>query len=509
MTIEPHRSRSGVRAVLRGMVAIAAVAATCAPAFAQGSLTAELAIAPATIRSGGPAQIEVALGNTADDATIGGIAFDVVFPPVMHRWGTPSLNPCGGVVTETATGFRFRNGSLGASASCVVTFPITVEQDGDGDVALTLGAVSSIDGGTVEGLTASVRVIGGIAPTITSPPPPARGYLGLVYRHVVTVTGSAPVAVEASGLPPGLAYDDATRTLSGKPTQAGEFLMTLRAVNHVAFGTAQRVVVVVINPPLQFTSVAPLSPPLPVLVPAAVVVEAAGGLAPYAFELAGGSLPPGLVLGRSGKIGGVPTTPGTFRFTLRVRDKLFQSATQDYELVVGDGTGSGGVLALDLAPNPAVIGQSVVMTATVASLSGTPTGVVDLWVAARGTRCPDPFESGEAPVTSITRTLPLSSGGAAHFVFTDLGAGTFRVCARYRGGADAPVAMAGPTELHVIKGVVLDADKAMDGAVAVPGPGPLALALAACMVALAGALRLRRRVTRSAGQQLPGAAQRR
>lgn len=509
MTIEPHRSRSGVRAVLRGMVAIAAVAAACAPAFAQGSLTAELAIAPATIRSGGPAQIEVALGNTAEDATISGIAFDVVFPSAMHRWGTPALTQCDGVLTETATGFRFRNGSLGASASCVVTFPITVEQDGDGDVALTLGAVSSIDGGTVEGLTASVRVIGGIPPTITSPPPPARGYLGLVYRHVVTVTGSAPVAVEASGLPPGLAYDDATRTLSGKPTQAGEFLMTLRAVNHVAFGTAQRVVVVVINPPLQFTSVAPLSPPLPVLVPAAVVVEAAGGLAPYAFELAGGSLPPGLVLGRSGKIGGVPTAPGTFRFTLRVRDKLFQSATQDYELVVGDGTGSGGVLALDLAPNPAVIGQSVVMTATVASLSGTPTGVVDLWVAAKGTRCPDPFESGDAPVTSIARTLPLASGGVAHFVFTDLGAGTFRVCARHRGGADAPVAMAGPLELHVIKGVVLDADKAMDGAVAVPGPGPLALAFAAFVVALAGALRLRRRFARRADQQLPGAAQRR
>lgn len=493
---------------LRAVVASALFAA-CAPAVAQGRLTAELAVAPATIRSGGPAHIQVALGNSADDASIGGITFDVVFPPTMHGEGTPAMAQCGGVLSATATGFRFRNGALDPSAACVVLFPVTVEQDDDGDVGVSIGVVDSIDGGTVERLSASVHVIGGIPPTITSPPPPADAFVGLAYRHVVTVTGSAPIAIEASGLPPGLVYDDATRTLSGKPTQTGEFLMTLRAVNHVAYGKAQRVVVSVLNPPLQFTSVPPLSPPLPVLVPAGVNVEAAGGLAPYAFDLAGGALPPGLALGRSGRIGGVPTLPGTYRFTVRVRDTLSQIVTQEYDLVVGDGGGPGGVLTLDLAPNPAVIGQAVVVTATVASLSGTPTGDVDLWVASKGTRCPDPFEGGDVPVTTISRTLPLSSVGLAHFVFTDLGAGTFRVCARYRGGADAAVAMQGPVELYVIKGVVLDADKDAPGAVPVPGPGPGPIALAACLVALAGALRLRGRRTRNAAQQLPGAAQRR
>ncbi len=49
-------------------------------------------------------------------------------------------------------------------------------------------------------------------------------------------------------------------------------------------------------------------------------VEASGGTGPYALSVVSGGLPPGmLVVGTS--LGGAPTTPGTYTFTLRMTDK--------------------------------------------------------------------------------------------------------------------------------------------------------------------------------------------
>ncbi|MFC1851239.1 S8 family serine peptidase [candidate division CSSED10-310 bacterium] len=51
------------------------------------------------------------------------------------------------------------------------------------------------------------------------------------------------------------------------------------------------------------------------------VLTAAGGVLPYEWILAGGSLPDGLILEDSGFLTGVPTTPGTFNFTIQVEDE--------------------------------------------------------------------------------------------------------------------------------------------------------------------------------------------
>jgi hypothetical protein len=50
-------------------------------------------------------------------------------------------------------------------------------------------------------------------------------------------------------------------------------------------------------------------------------LQASGGVAPYTWSLAEGSLPPGLVLGANdGTITGSPTVAGTYQFTVRVTD---------------------------------------------------------------------------------------------------------------------------------------------------------------------------------------------
>lgn len=74
---------------------------------------------------------------------------------------------------------------------------------------------------------------------------------------------------------------------------------------------------------------------------------ASGGRPPYAWQVAAGSLPPGLALdGDLGALRGVPSTPGTATFTLRVSDATGAAATRAYTLEIR---------ASDTAPTATVV----------------------------------------------------------------------------------------------------------------------------------------------------------
>lgn len=62
-------------------------------------------------------------------------------------------------------------------------------------------------------------------------------------------------------------------------------------------------------------------------VPYSAFLSASGGTPPYTWSIVSGSLPPGLTLNPStGQISGIPTTAGTFFFTVQVRDSLGRTA---------------------------------------------------------------------------------------------------------------------------------------------------------------------------------------
>lgn len=69
------------------------------------------------------------------------------------------------------------------------------------------------------------------AAAITSGTPPG-GTVGTPYpAFTVTATGTAPIAFSAAGLPPGLAIDPASAVISGTPTAAGSYNVTITATN--------------------------------------------------------------------------------------------------------------------------------------------------------------------------------------------------------------------------------------------------------------------------------------
>src|SRR5271167_3766102 len=49
-------------------------------------------------------------------------------------------------------------------------------------------------------------------------------------------------------------------------------------------------------------------------------LEARGGITPLRWEITEGAAPAGVVLGRDGTLGGIPTETGEFRFTVTVTD---------------------------------------------------------------------------------------------------------------------------------------------------------------------------------------------
>ena len=97
-------------------------------------------------------------------------------------------------------------------------------------------------GGTVTA-TLSLLVNGPVAPVISNPPE-ITGVLGGSFSYQITAS-SHPTSYTASGLPTGLTVDGTTGLITGIPTQAGAFNVTLQAGNEA--GTSSVSLIVMIN----------------------------------------------------------------------------------------------------------------------------------------------------------------------------------------------------------------------------------------------------------------------
>jgi hypothetical protein len=184
--------------------------------------------------------------------------------------------------------------------------------------------VATADGG----LTAQDYGSQSCTPPPPPPPPSATCFTINAVKGVaispVTFIGSGgvggPYTFSATGLPTGLTLSS-TGTLSGTPIVTGTFNYTVTITDKAGNKGTLKCSLCVTPPPPPPTVSCPPNKGGKVGTYFTTTIPVTGGVAPFTFSIATGSLPPGLTLNsKTGVISGTPTTDGTFNFTIKVVD---------------------------------------------------------------------------------------------------------------------------------------------------------------------------------------------
>ena len=167
--------------------------------------------------------------------------------------------------------------------------------------------ISATNAGGTGGATLTLT-INPPAPVI-QPPFTATGQVGVAFSYTITATNS-PTSYNATGLPAGLTVNTSTGLISGTPTTAGTYTVTISATN--AGGTGSHTLTLTINPPT------------PVIQPPFTATGTVGSNFSYTINATNNptsynatGLPGGLAINTgTGKITGKPTIAGIYQVTL-------------------------------------------------------------------------------------------------------------------------------------------------------------------------------------------------
>src|SRR5208337_2409742 len=275
----------------------------------------------------------------------------------------------------------------------------------------------------------------GVAPTtLTLSCPTGTAQVGVAYSSALVVSGGvAPYtfSITSGSLPPGLTLNTSTGAITGTPTTAGTYNFTAQAVDSKGNTASASCSIVVSSLALTCPSGT-----AQVNVAYSSALVASGGVAPYTFSIAVGALPPGLSLNSStGAITGTPTTPGTYNFTAQVVDSKGNTASASCSIVVTSPGTNPTTTSLVLSPSSIPVGSigPIVMTATVTSGGGTPTGSVT-------------YFNGSTQIGTATLM-----GGVGTFNYnpSSLAVGIYSITAVYSGDSNFSASTSSPETLAI------------------------------------------------------------
>ncbi len=303
-----------------------------------------------------------------------------------------------GVVSGTPTG----------AGSATFTVRVTDAASRTATQSLTLAVIASLD--------------------ITTTTLPA-ATVGAAYSQQLAATGgSTPYSwsLDAGSPPPGLTLS-AAGVVSGTPTGAGSATFTVRVTDAASRTATQSLTLTVIASLGISTTTLPEGT---VGMSYSQQFSASGGVAPYTWTIASGSLPNGLELSSGGLLSGTPTSDGIATFTVSVADGSAQQANQPLTLTVLAALGIT-TTTLPAATSGVMYSQALMATGGATPYSWTvASGVLPdgLSLSSGGVLSGTPTTAGDYSFTvqvadpgSRTATQPLSvmvaAGAAAQIVW--------------------------------------------------------------------------------------------
>src|SRR5450631_219916 len=114
------------------------------------------------------------------------------------------------------------------------------------------------------------------------------------------------------------------------------------------------------------------------------VFNATGGTTPYSWSISAGTPPPGIALNANGDFAGMPSTVGTFKFTVMVTDAANKTATGNFSVTVVAGGNFDGPAELPRVTVPSAMSDTPAPGAVIAVNAGG-----DLQSALNSARCGD------------------------------------------------------------------------------------------------------------------------
>jgi hypothetical protein len=175
--------------------------------------------------------------------------------------------------------------------------------------------------------------------TISDCPLPA-GVIGQSYSSILSaVGGSLPYQwrIDSGALPPGLALDSQNASITGTPLQSGLSTYVLR-VDDVNAKSTTRLCSIQINSAALSITTTPALPTGFLGVPYRQTLSASGGRTPYSWSIPAAGPPVGFSIDADGTFAGVPTSTGSFSFTVQATDQDNNVARAILALTILSGT---------------------------------------------------------------------------------------------------------------------------------------------------------------------------